>query len=160
MSEYNNNDIAMGWDDVIENDSGYVILPDGDYDFMIVDFERKRYEGSDKMSACPMASLSVKLYDKVHPEKGSTTITHNLFLNRKCERLLCAFFTAIGDRKHGEQLKMNWNAVKGKVGRCKVAIRTYMKKDGSQGEANEIKKFYEPLAAPTVKAPTFVPGQF
>lgn len=159
MAEYTNNNIAMGWDDTIENDNEFVILPEGDYDFEIVDFERKRFEGSAKISACPMAGLSIKVFDKNDPDKGSTTINHNLFLNRKCEGILCAFFTAIGDRKHGEQLKPNWNGVKGKSGRCKVGIRTYDKKDGTKGQANEITKFYEPSAS-EIDKPKFVPGKF
>lgn len=32
MAEYNNNDVAMGWDDTIENDSEFVLLPEGTYD--------------------------------------------------------------------------------------------------------------------------------
>lgn len=160
MSDYINNDIAMGWDDTIENDSNFVLLPEGDYDFEITGFERKRFDGSKKMSACPMAALSVKLSSKTNPELGTSTINHNLFLNRKCEGLLCAFFTAIGDRKHGEPLRMNWTAVKGKKGRCKVGVREWTANDGSKKQSNEIKKFYEPTEAPTTSAKGFVPGQF
>ncbi len=169
MAEYINNDIAMSWDDEIANDSEFVLLPEGDYDFMVVDFERKRFEGSAKISPCPQASLAIKLFDRTHPEKGSTTINHNLFLNRKCEGLLCAFFTSIGDRKHGESLRPNWNAVKGKGGRCKVGVREWTSsKDGSTKQSNEILKFYEPKASSaSVTTPTtvhvqkpFIPGKF
>lgn len=159
MADYTNNDIAMNWDDTIENDSDFILLPEGDYDFEVVGFERKRFEGSAKMSACPMAELSVKLFDKANPDKDSTTIKHNLFLNRKCEGILCAFFTAIGDRKHGEPLKMNWSAVKGKGGRCKVGIRKWIKNDGTEMQSNEIKRFYEPANPPAAQK-TFTPGKF
>lgn len=156
----NFNDVAMGWDDTIENDSEFVLLPEGDYDFLVVDFERKRFEGSAKMSACPQAAVSIKLFDKKDPDKGSTTVVHNLYLNRKCEGLLCAFFTSIGDRKHGESLKPNWNNIKGKNGRCKVGVREWIGKDGSEKQSNEILRFYEPAETPTAHKPTFVPGQF
>lgn len=161
MADYTNNDIAIGWDDTIENDNEFVLLPEGDYDFEVVGFERKRFDGSKKMSACPMAELSIKLFNKKDPSKDTATIRHNLFLNRKCEGLLCAFFTAIGDRKHGEPLRMDWTVVKGKGGRCKVGIRKWTKDDGSEGQSNEIKCFYEP-ANPPVSTPqkTFVPGKF
>ena len=90
MSEYQNNNIAMSWDSEIENDSSFTLLPEGDYDFIIADFERKRFEGSAKMSPCPQAALTIKLFDRADPSKGSTTVTHNLFLNYKCEGLLCS----------------------------------------------------------------------
>lgn len=170
MSEMQNNNIAMSWDSEIENDSSFTLLPEGDYDFIITDFERKRFEGSAKMSACPQAALSVKLFDRADPSKGSTTVTHNLFLNYKCEGLLCEFFTAIGDRKHGEKLKPNWNAVVGKGGRCKVGVREWTStKDGSKKQSNEIKRFYEPEEKPAAPAapavpqfaqPTFTPGKW
>lgn len=161
MAEFN--DIAMSWDDSIENDSEFVLLSEGDYDFIVVDFERKRFEGSAKMSACPQAAVTIKLFDKSAPDKGSTTIVHNLFLNRKCEGLLCAFFTAIGDRKHGEQLKPNWNGIKGKSGRCKVIVKKWTSnKDGSEKQSNEIAKFYGPAETPSAvqQKTTFIPGQF
>ncbi len=159
MPDYINNDIAMGWEDTIKNDSEYVLLPVGDYDFEILGFERRRFDGSEKMSACPMAELTIKLFDSKDMRKGNTTIRHNLFLNRKCEGLLCAFFTSIGDRKHGEPLKMNWSAVKGKVGRCKVGIHRWTKNDGSEGQINEIKRFYEPTS-PSAAPKNFTPGKF
>lgn len=157
MSE-NNNNIAMGWDDTIENDSEFVLLPEGDYDFEVLGFERKRFDGSAKMSACPMASVQIKLFDNNNPTLGSTVVSHSLFLNRKCEGLLCAFFTAIGDRKHGEALRMNWSTIAGKQGRCKVGIRVWKNNNGDDMQSNEIKKFYGPAESP--KAGGFVPGKF
>ena len=137
----NRNDIPMGWDDEIENDGeGFRILPEGEYSFTVEGFTRGRHEGSAKMQPCPKAELTICIHDK----DGDVTVNHNLFLNRKCEWALCAFFTAIGARKHGETLRMNWNAVKGKNGRCKVGIRKWTGNDGKEHEANEIVKFLEP----------------
>lgn len=159
MSDYINNDIAMGWEDTIENDNEFIVLPEGDYDFKIIDFERKRFEGSTKMSACPKAEVSIKLYNKNDPSSNSTTIKENLLLNRRMEWKLCQFFTALGLRKHGEPLKMNWNAIKGKKGRCKVIINKYVTDKGEEKENNRIDKFYEPDETPTRKT-TFTPGNF
>lgn len=162
MSEFTNNDVAMSWDDIIENDNEFTILPEGDYDFTIVDLERKRFEGSAKMSACPKAEVSIKLYDSNNQSVGSTTVKENLLLNRKMEWKLCQFFTAIGLRKHGEPLKMNWNSVKGRTGRCKVIINKYTNDKGEERENNRIDKFYEPVDTPTAYSAqrTFVPGKF
>ena len=51
-----NMDREFGWDDVIENDGkGWVLLPDGEYPFTVLSFERKRYGGSAKLPPCNQA---------------------------------------------------------------------------------------------------------
>lgn len=142
----------FNWDDIIENDGGeYVILPEGDYDFKVLSFERERHQGSAKLPPCNKAVLNIE----VTSPQGKTTIRHNLFLHSKCEGLLCAFFSSIGQRKRGEKLQMNWNSVTGATGKCKVKIHTWTKDDGSQGQSNEISKFYK-----KEEKPTFTPGAF
>lgn len=126
----------LGWDDQIEKDGAdFVLLPEGDYTFEITGFERGRHNGSDKLPPCNMATVQVK----IEAPEGTAIINNKLFLHSKTEGMLCAFFTAIGQRKKGEKVTMNWNAVVGSVGRCKVGTRTW---DGKT--YNEIKKFYEP----------------
>lgn len=145
-------DREFNWDDIIENDSGeYILLPEGDYDFKVLSFERERHQGSAKLPPCNKAVLNIE----VTSPQGKTTIRHNLFLHSKCEGLLCAFFSSIGQRKRGEKLQMNWNSVTGATGKCKVKIHTWTKDDGSQGQSNEISKFYE-----KEEKPTFTPGAF
>lgn len=142
----------FNWDDIIENDGGeYILLPEGDYDFKVLSFERERHQGSAKLPPCNKAVLNIE----VTSPQGKTTIRHNLFLHSKCEGLLCAFFSSIGQRKRGEKLQMNWNSVTGATGKCKVKIHTWTKDDGSQGQSNEISKFYE-----KEDKPTFTPGAF
>ena len=132
----NNNGYEYSWDSVIENDSPeFILLPDGDYDFTVERFERGRYEGGDKLPACPKATL----YLKISGQEGDVTIRKDLFLHSKCEGVLCAFFTCIGQRKHGQRVSMNWNAVPGSRGRAKVGSRVY-----NGNKYNEIKRFLEP----------------
>ena len=146
MANNNVNDVAMTWDDKIQNDGeGFRVLPKGEYDFTVTDFTRGRFEGSDNMKACPKAELAIKIHD---PD-GDVTVNENLFLNKKTEWKLCQFFTAIGQRKRGESLRPNWNAVKGSNGRCKVGIKKWTgKKDGKEYEGNEITAFLEPSDTP------------
>ena len=97
------------------------------------------------------------------PDGKSTTVTHNLFLHRKCEGLLCAFFTSIGQRKHGETLRPNWQAVVGATGRCKVGIHEWTGNDGQKRQSNEITRFLEPVAGAQQTAPAaagWTPGSF
>lgn len=92
----------LGWDDEIEKDGPeFVLLPEGDYSFEVVGFERARHNGSEKLPACNKAVLTIRLTSD--DGEKSTTIKHNLFLHSKTEGMLCAFFTAIGQRKKGEK---------------------------------------------------------
>lgn len=147
----NSEDRELGWDDVIENDSPeFVILPDGDYDFEVVDFERGRHNGSEKLPPCNKAIVHIRIEVK----EGISIIKHQLFLHTITEGMLCAFFTGIGQRQKGERLKMNWNAVIGSKGRCKVGTRKWTNDEGKEMTFNEVKKFYEP------EAKGFTPGKF
>ena len=147
----NSEDRELGWDDVIENDSlEFVILPDGDYDFEVVDFERGRHNGSEKLPPCNKAIVHIRIEGK----EGISTIKHQLFLHTITEGMLCAFFAGIGQRQKGERLKMNWSRVVGSKGRCKIGTRKWTNDEGKEMVFNEVKKFYEP------EAKGFTPGKF
>ena len=149
----------LGWDDVIENESTFELLPEGEYTFLVESFERGRYEPTPnaKLPACNMVTLSLKITGN----DQSATLQHRLFLHTRCEGMLCDFFTSIGMRKHGEPLKMNWSAVAGRRGRCKIGIRTWKGNDGVDRQSNEVKRFldFEPekMAAP---ATGYTQGKF
>ena len=146
----------LGWEDEISKESEFVLLPEGDYDFTVVNFSRGRFAGSAKLPACNKAELKIEVRDN---KCNKATINHDLYLHTKTEGLLSAFFIAIGQKKHGEPLKMNWNAVVGAQGRCKVVIDTWTGNDGSQRQNNKISKFYEPQQSATQQT-TFKAGQF
>ena len=141
-------DRTLDWDDEISHDSEFTLLPEGDYDFTVVSFERGRHAGSAKLTPCNKAILTLRVTDGGE----TTTITHNLFLHSKTEGMVCSFFTAIGARKHGEKLRMDWNQVPGAKGRCKVYVDEWTGDDGQPRQSNKIKKFYEPAKA-TVSTP-------
>ena len=136
MSEFGR---EMGWEDTIQQDSEFQLLPEGDYNFQVMKFERARHNGSPKLPPCNKAILTIKLWNG----DKSTTIEHNLFLHSKCEGLLCEFFTAIGQRKRGEALVPRWGEVIGATGTCKVIVSTWEGRDGDKRESNDIKRFYE-----------------
>ena len=134
----NERERELNWDDEIEKDSDFVLLPAGDYDFTVESFERGRHTGSDKLPPCNKAMLKLRLES---PEI-SGVIMHNLFLHTKTEGTISAFFPFIGQKKKGEKIKMNWNAVTGATGKCKVAVRTWKGDDGEERKSNDIKQFY------------------
>lgn len=138
----NENGRELNWNDVIEKDSTYTLLEEGDYDFVVKSFERGRHTPSvnGKLPPCNKAILTIE----VSNDQQVTQITHNLFLHTSTEGILCAFFTSIGARKHGEKLVMDWNKVTGAHGRCHVIVDTFTKKDGTEGKSNKIARFLEP----------------
>ena len=147
----------FGWDDTIEKENEFVILPEGDYRFTVKSLDRARHNGSDKLPPCNKAVVDLEVVS----DDGTVgaTLKHNLFLHSKCEGLLSAFFLGIGLKKHGEPLKMDWSKVVGSKGRCKISIREWKSDKGETMQSNEIKKFYEPDTAQQAPA-SLVPGQF
>ncbi len=145
------NERELDWNDTIEKDSSdFITLPEGDYDFMVESFDRARHNGSDNLPPCNKAILKIRIDDPA----GTVIVTHNLFLHTKVEGLISAFFSSIGQKKKGDQLRMNWALVPGARGRLKLGIRKYQK-DGEDRTINEIKKFY-----PKEVTPSFTPGKF
>lgn len=146
----------LNWDDEISKESEFTLLPEGDYNFTVVGFNRGRHNGSAKLPACNKAELELKVDDG----KGNTgTILHNLFLHTKTEGMISAFLIAIGQKKHGEPTRPNWNAMVGAQGRCKVGIHEWVNDKGETMKNNQIKKFYD-YEAPAGSAPKFQAGKF
>lgn len=133
------NERELGWDDEIEKDGGgFTLLPAGEYNFTVAKFERGRFAGSDKMPPCNEAKLELKIDS---PEYGEVTVFHRLFLHTKTEGFLSNFFAGIGQKKPGEKLRMNWNAVVGAKGRCKLEINKYKTNNGEDRENNQVNTF-------------------
>lgn len=138
---------ALDWDDEISNDSPeYITLPEGEYAFTVTGFERGRYQPGPnaKLPPCNMAQLTLEIQT---PDGLSVPVRDRLFLHSSTEGFLCEFFTAIGQRRHGERVRMNWGAVLGARGRARVGVRSYQK-DGETRTVNEIKKYLEPKDPP------------
>lgn len=129
-------DHELGWDDVITKDAKeFVLLPKGNYEYTVASFERSRFNGSEKMSACNMAILKVRINTNLS-EEGYIELEHRLFLHTKTEHKISEFFTSIGQKKKNEPLRMDWNKVIGARGTCEVGTKEYNGKT-----YNEIKRF-------------------
>lgn len=141
---------VMDWEDTIENDGeGYVLLDEGDYDFTVTKFSREQWTGSAKIPACPMAVLTIS----ISAPEGTANIRYQMHLYRTMEWKLAAFFRAIGQKKHGERMVMNWGAVEGAHGRCHVTQRRYTSISGEERTTNDIAYFYDaPGAVPSTSA--------
>ena len=139
MTEYNNFEREFGWDDTIQQDSTFTLLPVGLYEFTVTGFERQRHtpnpDNPGKLPACNKAVVSIEIVTA----QGKTELKHNLFLHSSTEGMLSSFFGSIGQKRKGEPLKMNWNTIIGARGVCKVGIRKY-----KDNEYNEVKAMLYP----------------
>lgn len=132
------NGYELGWDSEITNEGkDFVIAEPGDYEFTVTGFERGRHNGSAKMPACNYAELSIKL----RLPEGECIVKDKLFMHSKMEWKLSEFFLCIGQKKKGQSLVPNWNAIMGATGRCKVTKRSY-DKEGRTYWTNDIAKYY------------------
>lgn len=129
-------DREFGWDDTIKQDAQeFPRLEPGDYDFTIDHFDRSRSQGSDKLPPCNMAVV----YFNIHAE-GNPQIRENFILHSRLEWKLSQLFASVGLKKKGEELVMNWNALPGLTGRCKVSLDT--DKNDPEKKYNHIKELY------------------
>lgn len=141
MDNYNQNAAhEIGWEDEIRNDSGqFVLLEEGDYNFTVTGFERGRFPGSQKIPACNKATLTLS----VDTPDGIASVKYDLILWSSLEWKISEFFRAIGQKKAGEACTPRWNQVVGARGRARFRPRTYEKKDGTPGTANDVDRFYD-----------------
>lgn len=128
---------AFDWNDTIKNDSSFVELPEGDYDFTIDHYDRARFDGSNKIPPCNMA---VVYFNIQAPDGSIATVRNNYILHSKMEWKLSELFCGVGLKKKGEELRMNWNALPGCTGRAHVTLDP--DKNDPSKKYNNIDKLY------------------
>jgi len=142
---------AFGWDSEIKNDGGdFKLLDPGKYPFTVKTLEKSYHNGSSKVPPCPMAIVTLRV-------NGETDVTERFMLDDSLEWKLCQFFTAIGDRKSGEALKMNWDAIYGKSGWVEIEHREY-EKEGEKRKANQVARYIDPADVPAIQAQAAAPA--
>lgn len=145
MTDYNKGE-ATSWDDEgYSDEGGFTILPEGTYQFMVEGFERKRFDGSDKMASCPKAELKLTLMT----DSGVESITASLLLNTKTTWRIAQFFESLGYQKSPETGKVpaKWNEIIGKSGWLELGVREYTS-NGQKRQANEVLRYIKPSEAP------------
>lgn len=129
----NTQNLALDWDSTITEDgNSFVLFEPGEYEFTVEKFERARSQSGNNMA---------KLTLKVKDGNRKTSIIDNIVLTQNMEWKLSSFFGSLGLKKKGEPLKMNWDSVLTKSGRCSVKIEEYTKRDGSAGQTNRIDSY-------------------
>ena len=135
-----NNNTAFDWDSVIEDDSeGFRLLPEGDYIGRVAWMDKGHHNGSKKIPPCPKAIVNISL----ETPNGITDLTTNLLLHYRMEWKLSEFFRAIGQKKKGERLVMDWNSVLGSKGRAHFRPRDYTNREGTVRQVNDLDRYYD-----------------
>ncbi len=140
----------MNWDDVIQNESQFVLLPEGIYDFTVTKFEREWFDGSAKIEPCPKAALELT----ITAPQGSAVVKESLLLSAQVEWKLCSFFKSIGQKKSGVAFKMDWTKVLGAKGKAEIEINEYVGNDGSQKKNNRVKSYIDAPEEEPIEEPT------
>lgn len=136
----NNQNMFLDWNDSIETDGQeFVLLPEGDYNFVVTNFERGRFPGGQKVPACNKATITVQ----IQTNEGVAMVKFDLLLYRSLEWRISSFFRCIGQKKHGEKLVMNWNTVIGSKGRAHFKQRTYTNQYGEEKTVNDLDRFID-----------------
>ena len=136
----NEKDMLMNWDDAIETDGQeYILLPEGEYNFKVTNFERGRFVGSARIPQCNKATITIQIEAK----EGTTSVKFDLILYRTLEWRISAFFRCIGQKKHGEKLTMDWGKVVGSKGRAYIKQRSYTNQNGEEKFINDVDRFID-----------------
>ena len=136
MTEHEENTI-LGWDSEIENEGNdFVIFPDDtECECEVIAFDKGA-----AASGAPMAKLKILCV----AEAGRTTVEDNIALQRNCEWKLCEFFTAIGQRRHGQRIVPDWTKVMGARFRARLSKEPW--RNNPDRFSNKIKKYLEPVS--------------
>lgn len=149
---------ALSWDSTIEQESSFVLLEPGEYNFVVKNMSRATYTpgpNSKITDSSPMAELELDVTDS----KGqSATVKENLILHTALEWKISQFFISIGQKVKGQPFVPNWGAIVGATGRAEFDQRKYTS-NGEEKQVNQVKNFLEPVqnaTQPQYNAPTQV----
>ena len=135
-----NQNTELDWDGVIDYEESYILLPEGDYQFRVVNITQARHEGSDKIPPCKKIIADFAI---ITDDGQEINVKENFILHSSMVWKLSQFFVSIGMMKEGEKgFKMLWKESIGKTGMCKIIIHKYKNRNGDDRKINRIDKLY------------------
>ena len=113
----------------IDDTGGSVVLKNGEYRF-VVKSKTNTISKGEKTAGAHQASLVLMVYDinDENYENRIGTAYDRLTLHDSTWGMVCAFFRAIGERKHGESIVPKWDEVVGAPGKAVLYQDTYNNK--------------------------------
>ena len=133
---------AFGCDEEVEtSDSSFTLLPEGEYEFVVKDFERGRHKGSAKIPPCDMAVYTLHMEN---PGGLSADLRYNLQLDDSLRWKITQFFKAIGlidgNVPEGTKVRFPWDNAIGCRGRAEVSVSKWTGDDGKERESNRVER--------------------
>jgi len=122
---------TKNWESPIDEDGsgGSPLLPPGKYGFVVKSLTKAVSKG-DKTTGAPQAKLVLMVYninDDTYANRIGTAYD-TLTLHDDTWGMVCAFFRAIGERKHGETIVPKWDEVPGATGKAELEQHTFNEK--------------------------------
>ena len=140
---------AFSWDDMISNESTFMLLDEGDYKFRVENYVRGRFSGSAKVSACTKVTLTLAILDDA--DNKLTSISHMFLCESSVEFRISEFFLSVGLKKHGESVPLSYfEKTPGLTGKCHIYKDKWTNDRGEEKENNKIKYFLD--AAPAAQS--------
>jgi hypothetical protein len=136
------------WDSPIDEEGAAgSILPKGEYLFAVKSMTKGVSKG-EKTTGAPQAKLVLQIYAKEDTgfEKPIGIAFDRLTLHSSTWGMVCQFFVAIGERKHGQTIEARWDMVPSAQGRVILEPHNFDGKDSMQ-----VKQYLDPIPAPTVE---------
>lgn len=122
----------FGWDSEFDFDDPdeFVILPPGEYGYVVRSFQRSHYDGGTAKDGhtippCPVAKIQIG----IKTDKGDVVINDSFFINPNPvnTKKMSGFFQSVGLATEGSKVKMAWwsDNLVGMAGRAKITNRKY-----------------------------------
>lgn len=147
----NENMQVFDWDSEISVDGqDFTPLPEGDYVYEVTDLKKEFFTGSAKVPACPRAALTLKVYSE--DMSRSVTVYENLLLCAKMEWQISAFLRSIGQKKHGQNVRPQWDHMVGATGVAHFVQETYAGRDGQERVRNSLAKYLDKDGSNPIKS--------
>lgn len=151
-----NHDEDLDLNAIIKNDGeARALLPAGEYDFIVASYSLKEFQETDQNTGIETPRKKVELSLIIEVDSERYTIKDTLVLKKSWEWKFCQLFKCIGDRKHNEDLRMDWGNIAGKRGRLKLTIENYTNKKKEDKSINRVKEYLEPSETTTMPRPTY-----
>lgn len=131
------------WDSPIDEEGTTgSMLPKGEYRFAVKSMTKGVSKG-EKTAGAPQAKLVLQIYAKEDTgfEKPIGIAFDRLTLHDSTWGMVCQFFVAIGERKHGETIEARWDMVPGASGLVVLEPHKYDGKDSMK-----VKQYLDPAS--------------
>lgn len=136
------NNGGFDWDAPVDpKEAPKPLLPEGPAMFTVLSVKRAREQFGKDGGVQNVAKVRMLVVSDVDGTEAE--MEENIWLVLKLKWKFIAFFTAIGQRKHGDEgpFVPDWAKVEGATGRCEINYRQYTNKDKETVTVNNIKAF-------------------